>query len=126
MRKQRILKSRRSIGAFRGVAGERPQQWVLVNPSGSVKIEYVEPAPRPVTLEGKTIVLRWNLKHNGNHYLDRIGELLCEKVKDAKIVKLYEIDPSTNIVSGSLQESARIARVIADLEADIVIGAQGD
>jgi hypothetical protein len=48
------------------------------------------------------------------------------RVKDAKIVKLYEIDPSTNIVSGSLQESARIARVIADLEADIVIGAQGD
>ena len=60
----------------------------------------------------------------GCHYFNMLN--VHFRVKDAKIVKLYEIDPSTNIVSGSLQESARIARVIADLEADIVIGAQGD
>jgi hypothetical protein len=47
-------------------------------------------------------------------------------VPTAKVIKLYEIDKSTIKISGSIQESARIANVIKGLKADIVIAAQSD
>ena len=102
------------------------QDWFILNPAGSIAIRTAKPAPRPESLEGKTVVLRWNLKHNGNYYLDRIADLLQDKVPSVKIIKLYESDESTNIVSGSHKESARIAKVIAEMKADLVIGAQAD
>ncbi len=77
-------------------------------------------------MEGKTILLRWNFKHNGNHYLDRISELLAEKVPGAKVIKIYEMDRSTINQSGSLEDSARLAKVISALKPDLVIGAHGD
>jgi hypothetical protein len=108
------------------VAKERTQEWVVINPAGMVEIKQVQLAPRITTLEGKTIVLRWNDKHNGNNFLDRVAELLKEKVPSAKVIKLYEIDKSTIKISGSVAESARIAQVIKGLHADIVIAAQSD
>jgi primosomal protein N' len=71
-------------------------------------------------------VLRWNDKHNGDKFLDRIAELLKENVPSAKVIKLYEIDKSTIKISGSVQEAARIAKVIKANNADIVIGSQTD
>jgi hypothetical protein len=38
---------------------------------GPVKIN-----PHPASLEGKTVLLRWNEKMNGDKYLTRVGELL--------------------------------------------------
>ena len=108
------------------LAMETAQDWELINPEGVVEVKYFDLAPRLTTLEGKTIVLRWNDKHNGNNFLDRIAELLKEKVPTAKVIKLYEVDKTTNEISGSNQESARIAKVIKDLKADIVIAAQSD
>ena len=108
------------------LAIETPQEWELINPEGVVEVKYFDLAPRLTTLEGKTIVLRWNEKHNGNNFLDRIAELLKEKVPTAKVIKLYEVDKTTNEISGSNQESARIAQVIKDLKADIVIAAYSD
>ena len=108
------------------LAIETPQEWELINPEGVVEVKYFDLAPRLTTLEGKTIVLRWNEKHNGNNFLDRIAELLKEKVPTAKVIKLYEVDKTTNEISGSNQESARIAKVIKDLKADIVIAAYSD
>jgi len=108
------------------VAKERVQEWEVINPAGVVQIKQVQLAPRITTLEGKTIVLRWNDKHNGNNFLDRIAELLKEKVPSAKVIKLYEVDKSTIKISGSAAESARIAQVIKGLHADIVIAAQTD
>ena len=107
-------------------ARETIQEWELVNPSGTIAIQPVKPAPRLASLEGKTIVLRWNGKHNGNNFLDRIAELLAEKVPSAKVIKLYDLDKSTVKISGSNAESARIAKVIKDLKADIVIASQCD
>jgi hypothetical protein len=78
------------------------------------------------SLEGKTVVLRWNGKHNGNNYLDRIAELFAEKLPGAKVIKVYYVDKSTIKISGSNQESARIAKVIKDLEAELVIASQAD
>lgn len=108
------------------IAKEQAQQWELINPSGVVEIKPVLPAPRLSTLEGKTIVLRWNGKHNGDKFLDRIAELVNEKVPSANVIKLYEVDKSTIKISGSAKESARIAQVIKGLKADIVIASQAD
>jgi hypothetical protein len=105
---------------------EKEQVWEVLNPSGSIEIRTATPAPRLTTLEGKTVLLRWNFKHNGNHYLDRIAELLGEKVPSAKVVKIYEIDRSTINQSGSTEDSARLARVVADFKPDLVISAHGD
>ena len=108
------------------LASEAIQEWEVINPMGTIAIQPVKPAPRLASLAGKTIVLRWNGKHNGNSYLDRIAELLAEKVPSAKVIKLYGIDKSTIKISGSSAESARIAQVIKGLKADIVIASQAD
>jgi hypothetical protein len=108
------------------VAREQAQEWEVINPAGVVEIKQVQLAPRITTLEGKTIVLRWNGKHNGDNFLNRIAELLKERVPSAKVIKLYEVDKSTNKISGNLAESTRIAQVIKGLGADIVIAAQTD
>jgi hypothetical protein len=105
---------------------ERGQDWEVLNPSGSIEVRTATLAPRLTTLEGKTILLRWNFKHNGNHYLDRIAERLGEKVPSAKVIKLYEMDRSTISQSGSLEDSARLAGVVAGFKPDLVISAHAD
>jgi hypothetical protein len=107
-------------------AKEKAQTWDVINPSGVIEVKYFKPAPRITTLEGKTIVLRWNEKQNGDNFLNRIAEILKEKFPTAKVIKLYEVDKSTVKISGSAQESARIAKVIKELKADIVIASQTD
>jgi hypothetical protein len=105
---------------------EMKQEWEFINPAGTIEIKIASLAPRLTTLEGKTVLLRWNFKHNGNHYLDRIAELLSENVPTAKVIKIYEIDRSTINQSGSLEDSIRLAREIADLNPDLVISAHAD
>ncbi len=109
-----------------GAAREAIQEWEFINPSGTIAIQPLKPAPRLTSLEGKTIVLRWNSKHNGDNFLNRIAELLAEKVPSAKVIKLYEVDKTTIKTSSSNQESQRIANVIKGLKADLVIGSQAD
>ena len=112
----------RSVALGKGGA----QDWEVLNPSGSIEVRTATLAPRLTTLEGKTILLRWNFKHNGNHYLDRIAERLGEKVPSAKVIKLYEMDRSTISQRGSLEDSARLAGVVAGLKPDLVISAHAD
>ncbi|MBC7224187.1 MAG: hypothetical protein H5T59_07940 [Anaerolineae bacterium] len=102
------------------------QKWKLVNPEGVVVVEPMTLAPRIDTLEGKTILLRWNGKHNGNNFLNRVAELLAEKVPTAKILKLWEEHPETAIISGSPDKSKQIAATIAQYKPDIVIASQCD
>ena len=108
------------------IAKEQAQAWEIINPAGVVEIKQVQLAPRLTTLEGKTIVLRWNGKHNGDNFLNRIAELFKEKVPSATVVKLYDVDKSTVKISSNIAESARIAQLIKGLHADIVIGSQAD
>ncbi len=105
---------------------EKVQEWEVIDPSGSIEIKSIKPAPRLNTLEGKTVLLRWNFKHNGNHFLDRISELLLEKVPKVRIIKLYEVDKSTINQSGSIEDSQSLAKIISNLNPDIVISAYGD
>lgn len=80
----------------------------------------------PKSLEGKTVLLRWNSKFNGDKVLDRLAELLTQKVPKVKVVKLYQLDPSTVGVSKDMAESLKTAGKIAALKPDIVIASQAD
>ena len=88
---------------------------------GPVKIN-----AHPTSLEGKTVVLRWNGKMNGDKFLTRVGELLSQQVKNIKIIKLWELDKSTAAISKDLQASEKVVETIAKLKPDIVIAAQCD
>jgi len=101
-------------------------KWVLINPEGTVQLETVSAKPRPKSLEEKTVLLRWNGKHNGDLFLNRIGELLKEKVKDVKIVKAWEIMPETKVITSNAHKSREFAKKLSALKPDISIGAQGD
>ncbi len=105
---------------------ETAQSWELVNPQGIVKVEPMKVNPHPTTLEGKTVLLRWNGKHNGNNILNRVAEMLTEQVKDVKIVKLWEKYPDTVMVSSSQEKSKDIAKKVASFKPDLVIASQTD
>ncbi len=107
-------------------AKETVQQWELVNPAGVIKITPIKIPPRINTLEGKTIGLKWNMKPGGNIFLDRVAELLKEKVPSAKIIKFYEVEPTTVPQSANMDVADQKARIIAKYKPDIVIGSQCD
>jgi len=103
------------------------QKWEVLNPEGVIKIEPMKINPHPSTLEGKTIMLRWNGKHNGDKFLERVGELLKERVKDVRVIKSWEVAPETvDPIAGSQERSQEFAKAIAKFKPDIVIGAQSD
>lgn len=107
-------------------AKETAQSWELVNPQGVVKVEPMKVNLHPATLEGKTVVLRWNGKHNGDNILNRVAEMLNGQVKDVRIVKLWEKYPDTVMVSSSQEKSKDIAKKIASFKPDLVIASQTD
>ena len=80
----------------------------------------------PSTLEGKTVLLRWNGKYNGDKFLSRVGELLIEQVKNVRIIKMWETDKSTAVISKNAEVSEQVAASIAKLKPDLVIAAQAD
>ena len=102
------------------------RKWELVNPEGVAVVEPVQVNPHPETLEGKTVALYWNGKHNGDKFLTRMAELLTEKVKGVKIVKLWQVKPETAELTESVQEGKAKAVAIAAFKPDIVIASQGD
>ena len=80
----------------------------------------------PASLEGKTIVLRWNGKYNGDKFLIRVEELLTQQVKGVKIVRMWEMDKETAAISKNGAVSEEVAGKIAKLKADLVIASQAD
>ncbi len=107
-------------------AKEVVQQWELVNPAGVIKVIPIKMAARINSLEGKTIGLKWNMKPGGNIFLDRIAELLKEKIPSAKIIKFYEVEPTTVPQSANMDVADQKAKIIAKYKPDIVIGSQCD
>jgi hypothetical protein len=105
---------------------EAPQKWDLVNPEGVIQVKPMKVNPHPATLEGKTVVLRWNGKHNGDNFLNRIAELLAQQVKDVKIIKAWEAFPETPRSSSGAEASKDFAKKIASLKPDLVIASQAD
>ncbi|HWT79331.1 MAG TPA: UGSC family (seleno)protein, partial [Candidatus Methylomirabilis sp.] len=80
----------------------------------------------PAGLEGKTILLRWNGKYNGDKFLARVGELLTQQVKGVKVIRLWEMDSTTAAISKNGEMSEEVAGKIARLKPDLVIAAQAD
>jgi len=105
---------------------EEMKEWELLNPEGIVKIDPIKINVHPSTLQGKTVILRWNGKHNGDQFLNRVAELLTEQVKDIKIIKAWQVLPGTNIISQSPEKSEEFAKKIAAFKPDLVIGSQAD
>jgi len=97
-------------------------------PQGSPVAELgeIQLNPHPSSLEGKTIVLRWNGKPNGDKLLDRVAELLAEQAPGVNIIKLWETDPDTAVSSDNAELSVQIAAKIAALTPDLVIASQCD
>ncbi len=109
------------------LAKEGDQRWEILNPEGVIKIEPMKINPHPSTLEGKTVLLRWNGKHNGDKFLDRVAELLAQKIKDIKIIKSWEVAPETvDPISGSQERSMELMKKLAAYKPDLVIGSQAD
>jgi len=90
------------------------------------KVGPVKMVSHPSTLEGKTVLLRWNGKPNGDHFLSRVGELLTAQVKGIKIIKMWETDKSTAVISDSIEKSEEITEKMSKLKPDLVISAQAD
>ena len=108
-------------------AKEAAQKWELINPEGVIKIEPMEINPHPSTLEGKTVMLRWNGKQNGDNFLNKVAEMLRQRVKDIKIVKSWEVAPETvDPISGSQERSMELMKKLAAFKPDLVIGSQAD
>jgi hypothetical protein len=91
-----------------------------------IKVGQVKMNPHPASLEGKTVVLRWNSKLNGDKFLDRVAELLIQKAPGVKIVKMYLVDPFTAVVSENMENSLQIAAKIVERKPDLVIASQAD
>ncbi len=112
--------------AASALAAAAPQEWEVLVPAGVIEQVSVSPAPRITALEGKTIVLRWNGKHNGDVVLNHLAELLAKKYPTAKIIKSYETGPDLNKISATAAESERITKYLLSLKPDIVIASQCD
>ncbi|MFC2005955.1 hypothetical protein ACFLVG_03225 [Chloroflexota bacterium] len=100
--------------------------WELVNPEGTFQLEPLAIKPHCEALEGKTVLLHWNRKHNGDIFLNKIADLLIENVKDVKITRGWEVAPETARVSPNASISKETAKKLANLKPDIVIASQGD
>ena len=107
------------LGACSKAPKEKPKE-------EGIKVGPVKMVSHPSTLEGKTVLLRWNGKPNGDNFLNRVAELLTDQVKGVKIIKMWEVDKSTAIISGSLEKSEEFTEKITRLKPDIVISAQAD
>jgi len=102
------------------------QRWLLINPEGIVNLPKLKINAHTESLENKTIFLRWNGKHNGNIFLERIAGLLVEKVKGVKVIKSWEVLPETATSSRNSLKSQEFAGKIAGFKPDFVIGSQAD
>ena len=101
--------------------------WDLIIPSGEIERYPVVPADRITTLDGMTIGLRRNGKHNSDILLDRLAEYLTRDFPTATIIKFYGPDALFQVgQSGTIDRSMEVAQSIKDAGVDIVIAAQGD
>ena len=105
---------------------EEKKEWTLVTPMGETSAGRMTIAPPPKTLEGKVVLLRWNGKHNGDVFLNRIAELITKNIRDVKIIKNWEAAPETVTVFSSPVVSKERAQRLASLKPDISIASQSD
>lgn len=98
----------------------------LVSPEASIPAASAVVNAHLEDLTGKTVVLYWNGKPNGDILLNRIGELLTENVKDIEVVKAWQQIPATRHTDPTPAASRTTAALLAEIKPDMVIGAPGD
>ena len=99
--------------------------WEVLDPEGVKLTEEVKINPHPSSLIGKTVVLTWNGKPNGDVLLNRVGELLLHQARIGKLIKLWEVSPNL-IRTYSLPRSAELARAVSTLKPDLAINSTCD
>jgi hypothetical protein len=109
-----------------GSPQEAVREMKLINPEGVVNIEPMKANPHPGSLEGKTVVLQWNGKQNGDNFMNQIAALLSENVKGIKIIKAWEEAPELKIISQNPEKSRQLAQRIAAFKPDLVIAGEAD
>jgi ABC-type Fe3+-hydroxamate transport system substrate-binding protein len=114
------------IAPMSASAADVVQEWKLVTPDGVVNIAPMKLAPRLTSLEGKTVVLQWNGKTNGDNFLNPIAEMLTQQFKGIKIIKAWELAPELKTISQNQANSQKIADKIAAWKPDLVIASQAD
>lgn len=119
-----------SLLAAPAYAAPAVQQWELVRPDGVVITDPININAHPASLDGKTVVLRWSGKPNGDIMMGRVGELIQRDFPKAKVVKSWENQPKESLLaagwSANRAKSAKMASAIRDLKPDLVVGGQGD
>ncbi len=105
---------------------EPSSKWTLLDPSGVAQVDALRVIPRPATLEGKTVLLYWNGKPNGDVFLNRTAKLIEEHAKGVTFIRNWQVAPDTKVVSSSSETSQRSAKAVAAFRPDISIGSQGD
>lgn len=113
-----------AIIALTACSGSKPT--VAAQATAPATLGTIQLNAHPASLEGKTVVLRWNGKPNGDKLLNAIADQLTQKVKDVKIIKLWETDPDTAKSSEKAEVSEQFAVKIAALKPDLVIASQCD
>ena len=101
-------------------------KWQMVNPEGVVEVASFNMNPHLDALDGKTVLLRWNGKHNGDVLLNRIAELITEHAKGVKFIRSWEAIPEATAVTASPDKSRGFMQGLAKLKPDISIGSQAD
>jgi hypothetical protein len=98
-------------------------EWDLVNPEGAARVTSLTPAPRPESLEGKTVGLAWNGKPGGEEALEEIARLLAQRVGNIRFIKYWREVPQSVAPRELTQEtlSAMAAR-----KPDLVVVSQAD
>ena len=106
------------------IFGVKSRTIQVYNPTGAVMAERIpEFSPRIDTFDGKRIGLLWNSKPNGNHYLNRVAELVSQRFPSAKVTKFYETHP---VETANPDKKSDAAIALMAQNADVVIAAQGD
>ncbi|MBI4319293.1 MAG: hypothetical protein HY675_12455 [Chloroflexi bacterium] len=100
-------------------------EWELVNPEGVCQPELAPLAPRPTSLEGKTVGLYWNAQVGGKQVLNQVAALLAEKVNDIKFIRYWEAMPET-LTHISFELDEEFVQAVVDLKPDIVVFSQCD
>ncbi len=100
-----------------------PQRWELVNPEGAARPATLQPAPRPASLEGKTVGLAWNGKPGGEVALDEIAALLASEVPEVRFVRYWQTLPES---VSERELSATVIERMAASKPDVVVVSQGD
>ena len=106
------------------IFGVKSRTIQVYNPTGAVMAEKITNfSPRIDSFDGKRIGLLWNSKPNGDHYLNRVAELLSQRFPSSKIIKFYETH-AAETANPDKKSDAALDLIVQN--ADVVIAAQGD